>query len=51
VTENVIAVVMVFLGLFFVGGVISLLKQGMKIGAAVCGLGAAMALLAGVMWW
>ncbi|MFG1944511.1 hypothetical protein [Nonomuraea sp. NPDC048826] len=50
-TENVIAVIMVFLGLFLIGGVVSLLRQGMKAGAAVCGLGAAMALFAGVMWW
>ncbi|HLU71911.1 MAG TPA: hypothetical protein VKZ82_07010 [Nonomuraea sp.] len=50
-TDNVIAVVMVFLSLFLAGGVISLIRQGMKTGAAVCGLGAAMALFAGVMWW
>ncbi|MEU4579361.1 hypothetical protein ACBI99_04365 [Nonomuraea sp. ATR24] len=50
-TGNVIAVVMVFLGMFLVGGVVSLYKQGLKIGAAICGVGAAMAITAGVMWW
>ncbi|MFI6596706.1 hypothetical protein ACIBHX_10660 [Nonomuraea sp. NPDC050536] len=50
-TENVIAIVMVFIGLFLFGGVYSLLKQGLKIGAVICGLGAVMAITAGVLWW
>jgi len=50
-TENTIAIVMVFLGLFLIGGVVSLVKQGMKVGAVLCGAGAAMALAAGVLWW
>ncbi|MER6947816.1 hypothetical protein ABZ297_41360 [Nonomuraea sp. NPDC005983] len=50
-TENLIAVAMVFIGLFLVGGVFSLGKQGLKIGAAICAIGAAMAITAGVMWW
>ncbi|MBB6343948.1 hypothetical protein ACWGH8_11030 [Nonomuraea muscovyensis] len=50
-TENMIAVAMVFVGLFLIGGVISLAKQGLKIGAVVCAVGAAMAITAGVMWW
>ncbi|GAA2880331.1 MULTISPECIES: hypothetical protein [Nonomuraea] len=50
-TDNVLAIVMVFLGLFLIGGVFSLGKQGLKIGAAVCALGAAMAITAGVLWW
>jgi hypothetical protein len=50
-TSNVLAWVMVFLGLFLAGGVFSLVKQGLKIGAAVCALGAAMAIAAGVLWW
>ncbi|MGW4794507.1 hypothetical protein [Nonomuraea sp. MG754425] len=49
-TDNVLAIVMIFLGLFLVGGVISLIRQGLKIGAAVCALGAAMAITAGVLW-
>ncbi|MEV4010302.1 hypothetical protein AB0J35_07370 [Nonomuraea angiospora] len=50
-TENIIAIAMVFIGLFLIGGVFSLAKQGLKIGAAVCALGAAMAITAGVLWW
>ncbi|MER5999301.1 hypothetical protein ACIHFD_07835 [Nonomuraea sp. NPDC051941] len=50
-TENTIAIAMVFIGLFLIGGVFSLAKQGLKIGAAVCALGAAMAITAGVLWW
>ncbi|WP_433442030.1 hypothetical protein [Nonomuraea sp. CA-141351] len=50
-TDNLIAGVMVFIGLFLIGGVFSLFKQGLKIGAAVCALGAAMAITAGVLWW
>ncbi|MEW9548605.1 hypothetical protein [Nonomuraea sp. NPDC050783] len=50
-TDNVIAVVLVFLGMFLVGGVFSLARQGLKIGAVVCAVGAAMAVTAGVLWW
>jgi hypothetical protein len=50
-TDNLIAGVMVFIGLFLGGGVFSLLKQGLKIGAAICAVGAAMAIAAGVLWW
>ncbi|MFF4614607.1 hypothetical protein [Nonomuraea jabiensis] len=50
-SENISAIAMVFIGLFLVGGVFSLAKQGLKIGAAVCALGAAMAITAGVLWW
>ncbi|SEG83567.1 hypothetical protein SAMN05444920_105224 [Nonomuraea solani] len=50
-TENLLAGVMVFIGLFLIGGVFSLFKQGLKIGAAICALGAAMAITAGVLWW
>ncbi|MBB5779788.1 hypothetical protein AB0K16_02140 [Nonomuraea jabiensis] len=50
-SENVLAIAMVFIGLFLIGGVFSLAKQGLKIGAAVCALGAAMAITAGVLWW
>lgn len=50
-TENVIAVALVFVGLFLIGGTISLAKQGLKVGAAVCGVGAVMAVTAGVLWW
>ncbi|MEV0344279.1 hypothetical protein AB0H88_00840 [Nonomuraea sp. NPDC050680] len=50
-TGNTIAIVMVFIGLFLIGGVFSLGRQGLKLGAAVCAIGAAMAITAGVMWW
>ncbi|MEV0228899.1 hypothetical protein [Nonomuraea sp. NPDC050786] len=50
-TDNLLAGVMVFLGLFLIGGVFSLFRQGLKIGAAICALGAAMAITAGVLWW
>ncbi|QYC40728.1 hypothetical protein Nocox_15565 [Nonomuraea coxensis DSM 45129] len=50
-TGNAIAVVLVFVGLFLVGGVFSLYKQGLKIGAVVCAVGAVMAVTAGVLWW
>jgi hypothetical protein len=50
-TDNLLAGVMVFIGLFLIGGVFSLAKQGLKIGAVVCAVGAAMAITAGVLWW
>ncbi|RVX39547.1 hypothetical protein EDD27_1906 [Nonomuraea polychroma] len=50
-TDNLIAGVMVFIGLFLIGGVFSLAKQGLKIGAVICAVGAAMAISAGVLWW
>ncbi|GAA3207972.1 MULTISPECIES: hypothetical protein [Nonomuraea] len=50
-TDNLLAGVMVFIGLFLIGGVFSLFRQGLKIGAAICALGAAMAITAGVLWW
>jgi hypothetical protein len=51
VTENWTAIAMVFVGLFLVGGVISFVRQGLRLGAAVLGVGAALALTAGVLWW
>ncbi|GAA3658397.1 hypothetical protein GCM10022224_022240 [Nonomuraea antimicrobica] len=50
-TDNLLAVAMVFIGLFLIGGVFSLARQGLKIGAGICVLGAAMAITAGVLWW
>ncbi|MFG1701901.1 hypothetical protein ACFLIM_01785 [Nonomuraea sp. M3C6] len=50
-TDNWTAGVMVFIGLFLIGGVFSLFRQGLKIGAVVCAVGAAMAITAGVLWW
>ncbi|MEV0619952.1 hypothetical protein AB0I81_42005 [Nonomuraea sp. NPDC050404] len=50
-TDNLLAIVLLFLGLFLGGGVFSLVRQGLKVGAAVCALGAVMAITAGVMWW
>jgi hypothetical protein len=51
VSGNWTATAMVFIGLFMIGGVISLIKQGLKLFAAVVGVGAAMAITAGVLWW
>jgi hypothetical protein len=51
VTTNAISIALLFVGLFFVGGVISLIKQGLKLGAVICVVGAAMAITAGVLWW
>ncbi|WP_169978396.1 MULTISPECIES: hypothetical protein [unclassified Microbispora] len=42
---------MIFIGLFLIGGVISGIRQGSKLLAALTGVGAALALTAGVMWW
>ncbi|MCW2882095.1 MAG: hypothetical protein JWQ95_6195 [Sphaerisporangium sp.] len=50
-SSNWTAAAMVFIGLFMIGGVFSFLKQGMKVGAVVLGIGAALAITAGVMWW
>ncbi|MDR8409566.1 hypothetical protein MTP10_12540 [Nonomuraea sp. 3-1Str] len=50
-SDNTLAIVMVFIGLFLVGGVFSLFRQGLKVGAAVCAVGAVLAITAGVMWW
>ncbi|GGM63818.1 hypothetical protein GCM10010106_07210 [Thermopolyspora flexuosa] len=50
-TENWTAIAMVFVGLFLVGGVISFVRQGLRLGAAMLGVGAALALTAGVLWW
>jgi hypothetical protein len=51
VTDNLLAAVLVFIGLFLGGGVYSLAKQGLKAGAAMCAVGAVMAITAGVLWW
>lgn len=50
-TDSWTAIAMVFVGLFLVGGVVSFIKQGLKLGAVVLGVGAALALTAGVLWW
>ncbi|MEU6997781.1 hypothetical protein [Nonomuraea sp. NPDC046570] len=50
-TESVPAIALAFLGLFLIGGVISLTKQGLKVGAVVCGVAAVMAITGAVMWW
>ncbi|MEZ0071822.1 hypothetical protein [Planotetraspora sp. GP83] len=42
---------MIFIGLFLVGGVISAVRQGLKVLAVLAGAGAALAITAGVMWW
>ncbi|GGO02448.1 hypothetical protein GCM10010116_04730 [Microbispora rosea subsp. aerata] len=42
---------MIFIGLFLIGGVISGIRQGLKPLAVLAGVGAVMAITAGVMWW
>ncbi|MFI6319145.1 hypothetical protein ACIBG8_16570 [Nonomuraea sp. NPDC050556] len=50
-TDNTIAIALACVGLFLVGGVISMIKQGLKIGAVICGIGAALAITGAVLWW
>ncbi|MFI0416864.1 hypothetical protein [Spongiactinospora sp. 9N601] len=50
-TNNWTAAVMMFVGLFLIGGVVSFFKQGMRLFAVVLGVGAALAITAGVLWW
>ena len=50
-TTNWTSVAMLFVGLFLIGGAVSFIKQGIKFGAVVLGIGAAMAVTAGVLWW
>ncbi|SDR11057.1 hypothetical protein [Thermostaphylospora chromogena] len=50
-TDSWIAVAMMFVGLFLVGGVVSFLKQGLKVFAALLGVGAVLSIAAGVLWW
>jgi hypothetical protein len=51
VTGSWTAALTLALGLFLIGGVISFLKQGMKVAAALLGVCAALAITAGVLWW
>jgi hypothetical protein len=51
VSSNWTAVAMIFIGLFLIGGVVSFIKQGIRIGAVILGIGAALAVTAGVLWW
>lgn len=48
---NFAASAMIAIGLFLIGGVISFLRQGIKIGAGLAAVGAALAITAGVLWW
>ncbi|GAA1515014.1 hypothetical protein GCM10009677_55340 [Sphaerisporangium rubeum] len=50
-SSNWTAPVMIFIGLFLIGGVVSFAKQGLRTAAVVAGVGAAMAIGAGVLWW
>ncbi|MEV7007654.1 hypothetical protein [Streptosporangium sp. NPDC051022] len=50
-SDNWTAVAMAFIALFLVGGIVSFLKQGLKVGALVLGVLAAMATTAAVLWW
>ncbi|WP_169729343.1 hypothetical protein [Thermoactinospora rubra] len=49
--DNWAALALVFVGLFLVGGVVSFVKQGMRVGALICGIGAALAITGAVLWW
>jgi hypothetical protein len=51
VSDNWSAMAMVFVGLFLIGGVVSFVKQGIKVGAVLLGVLAVMAITAGVLWW
>lgn len=48
---NLASVGMIFLGLFLVGGVISGVRQRIRPLAVLSGIGAALAITAGVLWW
>ncbi|MEU0516305.1 hypothetical protein [Streptosporangium sp. NPDC006007] len=50
-SDNWQAVAMAFVAMFLVGGVVSFLKQGLKAGALLLGVLAAMATTAAVLWW
>ncbi|GAA4040960.1 hypothetical protein ACIBH1_41425 [Nonomuraea sp. NPDC050663] len=50
-TDNWIAIAMTFIALFLIGGVVSMFKQGLKIGAVICGVLAAGAAVGAVLWW
>jgi hypothetical protein len=51
VTGNWVALVMIIVALFLAGGVFSFVRQGLRAGAVVLGVAAALAATAGVMWW
>ncbi|MEW9531474.1 hypothetical protein [Microbispora sp. NPDC049125] len=48
---NTSSTIMIFVGLFLVGGVISGVRQGARLLTLLSGVGAALALTAGVLWW
>ncbi|GAA3082617.1 hypothetical protein [Streptosporangium carneum] len=50
-SDNWTAVAMAFIALFLVGGIVSFFKQGLKTGAVVLAVLAAMATTAAVLWW
>ncbi|WP_433377305.1 hypothetical protein [Streptosporangium sp. CA-115845] len=50
-SDNWSAIAMAFVALFFVGGVVSFLKQGLKKGAVLLAALAALATTAAVLWW
>ncbi|GAA3154447.1 hypothetical protein GCM10010466_51780 [Planomonospora alba] len=50
-TDNWTAIAMAFAALFLAGGVVSFLKQGIKAGALVLAVLAALATTAAVLWW
>ncbi|WP_202638314.1 hypothetical protein [Bailinhaonella thermotolerans] len=50
-TENWVAIALIFLGLFLIGGVVSFIRMGIRLFAVVLGLGAVLAIVAGVLRW
>ncbi|MDP9861896.1 MULTISPECIES: hypothetical protein [Streptosporangium] len=50
-SDNWTAVAMAFVALFLVGGIISFFKQGLKVGALLLAVLAALATTAAVLWW
>ncbi|MEV4244334.1 hypothetical protein AB0J63_13080 [Streptosporangium canum] len=50
-SDNWAAVGMAFIALFLVGGIVSFIKQGLKVGAVLLAALAALATTAAVLWW
>ncbi|ACZ85866.1 hypothetical protein [Streptosporangium roseum] len=50
-SDNWTAVAMAFIALFLVGGIVSFIKQGLKVGAVLLAVLAALATTAAVLWW
>lgn len=50
-TNSAVAILMLFIGGLFVGGVISFVRNKQPLFAIGCGIAAVLAFAAGVMWW